>query len=76
MTDIYTIKGDKYSFDPDTERIFKNGILLTTIQAEPVYARATKSEIPRFAGIYLKEIDSILSISGKINPITDANVVQ
>jgi len=76
MTEIYTVKGEKYSFDPETERIFKDGILLSSVQAEPIYSNFSEEEAPRFSGIYLKSIESILSLSGKINPITDINTIQ
>lgn len=77
MIDIVTIKGEKYSFDPDTQRIFKDGILVPSYKAEPVFSNTTeKDELPRFSGILLKDINSILSLSGKINPITDSNTIQ
>ena len=39
MIDIYnTITGEKYSFDEDTQRIFKDGYLLSSAQAEPIYS--------------------------------------
>jgi len=76
MTEIYTIKGEKYSFDPETERIFKDGVLLGIEQVEPIYSKNTEDNAPRFSGIYLKDINSILSLSGKINPITNINSIQ
>jgi hypothetical protein len=76
MIDIITIKGEKYSFDPDTERVFKDGKLLSSASVEPVYSGFSEDEPPLFSGIFLKGINSILSLSGKINPvITDINSV-
>lgn len=77
MIEINTLTGNKYSFDPETSRIFKDGILMTSVQVEPVYSKLSEEELPTFSGILLKEINSILSLSGKINPvITDINLVQ
>lgn len=73
MIDIVSFKGELYRFDPDTERIFKDGVLLDPSEAEPVYSNVNRS--PEFAGIELKNINSILSRSGKINEITDTNQI-
>lgn len=76
MIDIVTLKGEKYSFDPDTERIFKDNMLLSSTLVEPVYSDFNEDAPPMFSGILLKNINSILSLSGKINPvITDINSV-
>ena len=74
MIEIFTIKGERYSYDEATQRIFKDGKLLSSVQAEPVFSNV--DEAPRFSGIYLKDINSILSLSGKINPITDTNSIS
>ena len=76
MIDIVTLKGVRYSFDPDTERVFKDGKLLGANLVEPVYSDFNDSTPPTFSGLWLKSINSILSLSGKINPvITDINSV-
>ena len=76
MIDIVTLKGEKYSFDPETERIFKDNMLLSSTLVEPVYSDFNEDSPPMFSGILLKNINSILSLSGKINPvITDINSV-
>ena len=83
MIDIYnTITGEKYSFDEDTQRIFKDGYLLSSAQAEPIDANIgdiitllDEDSLPVFSGLLLKETNSILSLSGKINLITDINAV-
>lgn len=72
MIDIVTLTGDKYSFDPDTQRIFKGGILLGESEAEPVFSELESGE-PEFSGIYLKKTNQIVSRSGKINTITNPN---
>lgn len=77
MIDIITIKGEKYSFDPETERIYKDGYLLPISEVEPVYSNVPnkKDEAPRFSGLYFKNSNSILSLSGKLNPVTDLNSI-
>jgi len=74
MIDIFTISGDRYSYDEDTARIFKDGKLLSSITVEPLY-KGTEEGTPSFVGIYLKDSNSILSLSGNINPITDPNTI-
>ena len=76
MIEIVTLKGNKYSYDEVTQRIYKDNILLTSAQAEPVFSNIAKETVPKFAGIYLKDSNSILSLSGKINPITDINTIS
>ena len=73
MIEIMTLKGEKYSFDETTQRIFRDGILLSSVNVEPVYSRPSKDSMPVFSGILLKDTGSILSRSGKINAITDIN---
>lgn len=73
---MITMKGEKYSFDPDTERIFKDGYLMSSVQAEPIYSDNSSENIPpRFSGILLKATNTIVSLSGKVNQITDINSV-
>lgn len=68
MIDIVTIKGEKYSFDESTQRIFKDGVLVPGTVAEPVYSGDFN-----FSGILLKSSKSVLSLNGNINPITNIN---
>ncbi len=72
MIDIATLTGERYSFDPDTQRIFKNDILVPTTDAEPVFSEMESGQ-PEFSGIFLKRLNKIISRSGKINTITDPN---
>jgi hypothetical protein len=74
MIDIFTISGDRYSYDEYTARIFKDGKLLSSTVAEPLY-KNTEEGIPSFVGIYLKDRNNILSLSGNINPVTDPNTI-
>ena len=74
---IISFKGERYSFNPDTERIFKDGKVLLSSQASPVYSHlGRKDNPPKFSGIWLKEINSILTLNGKINPIVDINTIK
>jgi len=75
MIEITTMKGETYGFDPSTERIFKGGYLLPTTEVEPVYSFSELTGLPKFSGILMKTLNSILSLSGKINPISDINEV-
>ena len=74
MIDIYTIKGERYSYDDTTMRLFKDGTLLSQVVAEPVFQN-NSSGIPEFAGIYLKDSNKIISLSGNINQIVDPNSI-
>jgi len=74
MIDIYTINSERYSYDESTMRIFKDGKLLSQTIAEPVFQN-NSSGIPEFAGIYLKESNKVISMSGNINTITDPNSI-
>lgn len=76
--EIITTRGEKYTYDPDTQRIFKDGVAISSIQCEPVFSfMGNVNEPPKFSGILLKDINSILTLSGKINPvISDLNSVK
>ena len=75
MIDIATLTGERYSFDPDTQRIFKNDILVPTSEAEPVFSEMGEGQ-PEFSGIFLKKLGKVISRSGKINSITDPNNIS
>ena len=74
MTEIVSITtGEIYSFDQSTGRIFKDGRLVSSTLVEPVYSNFSESGLPIFSGIFLKGINSILTLSGKINPVISDN---
>ena len=75
MIDIFTISGDRYSYDEETERVFKDGKLLPSTIAEPLYQGFNEDKTPKFSGIFLKLENKILSLFGNINPITDPNTI-
>lgn len=73
MITIATLKGEVYSFDPETKRIFKDGVLIPSSSVEPVYSGNSedKNDPPKFSGIYFRDTNSILSLSGKINKLSN-----
>lgn len=76
MINIVTMKGEQYSFDEETGRVFKDGHLMSSVNVEPVYSDLDENNVPKFSGLWLKDIDSIISLSGKINPaISDPNLI-
>lgn len=74
MIDIVTLRGERYSYDPDTFRIFKNNELIPDTIAEPVFSDAADGE-PEFSGIYLKPTNQIISRSGKINTVDNPDIL-
>lgn len=74
MIDILTNDGELYRFDPETERIYKDGQLLPSTVAEPVYSDVNSST--RFSGIYLKTTGQIVSLSGKKNTVSNISAIQ
>lgn len=78
LIDIVSFKGERYTFDSDTGRIFKEGKVLTSSEAEPVYSYlGNPNNPPQFSGIYFKDKNQILTLSGKINPVVkDDNEIK
>ncbi len=71
MINIVSAKGENYSFDPQTLRIFKDGVLLSSSKVEPLFSSNTA---PEFCGIYLKSKATILKLNGNEEPaITNIN---
>lgn len=71
---ITSEKGENYTFDPSTNRIFKDGYLMSSVEVEPVYTNSD-DVTPRFTGILLKGTGTVLSLSGKYNQISDPNTI-
>lgn len=76
MKEIVTLKGEVYSFNEETGRIFKDGILIPESQAEPIYSAVSDDFPPKFSGIYLKNQNVIVSVSGKVNQVSDINSIK
>lgn len=75
MIYITSEKGENYSFDPSTSRIFKDGYLMSNTEVEPIYSNIEEDVAPRFSGILIKETKTILSLSGKYNQISNPNTI-
>lgn len=74
MIEINTLM-DKYSFDENTGTIYKNGVIIPSSLCEPIYSSFSDDEEPQFAGILLKNKNSIVSLTGAINPVVDINTL-
>ena len=70
---ITSVDGELYKFDPETERIFRDGVLVPSSQAEPVYSDV--NGLTKFSGLYLKNTKQILTLSGMKNPVTDSATI-
>lgn len=75
MVEINTILGEHFSYDQATNRIFKDGKLMPSYEYEAVFSGFTDGGLPQFAGILKKSVNSIISLSGKENPVTDINTI-
>ena len=76
MIDIITEKGKIYSYDEETGKIIRDGVVLPSNIVEPVYSHTMDLKAPpRFSGILLKETNQILTLSGQIHSITDPNTI-
>lgn len=76
MIDIITEKGKVYSYDEETGKIIKDGVVLPSSSVEPVYSHTMDLNAPpRFSGILLKDTNQILTLSGKIHSLTDPNTI-
>lgn len=75
VVEIITQEGETYKFDPDTERIFKDGFLLPNTSVEPVYSDVNGAT--KFSGILLKSTNQIITLSGTKNSVIDnVNAIQ
>lgn len=76
MIEIISDKGEKYTYDPSTGRIFRDGYVVSSVEAEPMFSNSPYPDTPpEFSGIYFKGKNEILSLSGKYNPVTDPNTI-
>lgn len=76
MIEIISEKGERYSYDPATNRIFRDGYLLSSTEAEPMYSNSPYPDTPpNFSGVYFRGRNEILSLSGRYNPIVDTNTI-
>lgn len=76
MIEISSTKGDYFVFDPDTELISMNGVIVPFNEYQPVYTRngVTEGDIPpSFIGIWDLAGNSIITISGKIHKLISSD---
>lgn len=70
VKEIITLKGERYSVDEETGRIFKDGYVVPSNSAQIVYSHlGDKNQPPKFSGIWLKDNNSILTLTGRIYPL-------
>lgn len=66
-----------YTFDPDSQRIFKDDMYLSRNIAEPIFCGNDEGEEePMFAGIYLVTSDEIITRTGNIKKVTDISAIK
>ena len=76
MINIISEKGDMWSWDEDKHLIYKNDQVVSTVVAEPVFSNPfSKKYPPIFAGILLKDVGRVLTLSGTSHPVIDPNTV-
>ena len=76
MIEIITEHSERYTFDPVTKRIFKDGFVIPSTEAEPIYSNSPDPNMPpKFAGILFRGEGRIVSLSGKISQVSDPNSI-
>lgn len=76
MIEIYNREtGQLYRYDPMSHRIFRDGFFVPPQTATPVYS-GTNDGQPSFAGIYLPEINSILTLTGNVKEVTPIDKIH
>lgn len=72
MIEIITEKGIKYTFDPNTQRLFRDQTFIPKTEIEPIYSGNNDDGQPELAGLYLKTKGTIITRNGiekKLTPI-------
>lgn len=64
-------EGNRYVYDPKTEAVSLNDVIMSTSDYEPVFINSTTSDDtpPIFSGVFLKKLGKILGLNGKINRV-------
>lgn len=79
MIEINNSNGEFFVFDPDTELISRNGVIVPFSEYQPVYTRngVVDGDIPpSFIGIWDLAKNTITTISGKIHKLSnEADVI-
>lgn len=75
MIEIKTIIGnDTYTIDPDNQKVYKNGVFVPS--AELTYSNFDEDDVPQISGIYLRDRNVLVSMSGVISPVTDTDQIK
>lgn len=72
MIEILSEKGDFFTFDPETELISMNGVIVPYTEYQPVYVRQTivdGSVPPMFIGVLNKTNNTVINVNGTINKL-------
>lgn len=76
MIEIVTKKGEVYSYDESTQRLFKDNRYIPRTEIEPVYSDNGQDKEPVFSGLYIKSSNSIITLTGNIKPVVDINSIK
>lgn len=74
MVEIISHEGEVFKYDQANDRIYKDGYVLSSTIAEPVFSDVNGAS--RFTGIFLKPTNQILTLSGKKNYVSNINAVE
>lgn len=72
---IITSNNGTYSIDEETERVFKDGVLVSGVDVDIVYSGNGEDRAPKISGILFKGKGTILTLSGKESKIIDPNMI-
>lgn len=74
---IQTAEGDIYEYNPKTELISLNGVIVRGDDYEPAFTLSTNPDVPpTFSGILLKKSKKIIGLSGKISGLVDSKQIE
>ena len=76
MIDIISKKGEVYSYDPNTGRVFKDQMFIPRTEIEPVFSGSSDDDIPEFAGLYLKNRGAVLTKNGVEKKLTQIDAIK
>lgn len=77
MIEIHTKGGEDYRFDPSTERLFKGELFIPRSEIEPLYSgNGRENSAPTFSGLWVKNKNQIITLTGNVKPLTDLNLIK
>ena len=64
-------EGNRFDYDPQTESISLNDVIMSSLDYEPVFINSTTDDEtpPIFSGIFMKKLGKILGLNGKVNRV-------